>query len=281
MNFLLELPDHPQEVSIEVHSLKEAIANSPKAKYKMAISGYFDNLGPWFDLPQSLRDELYETIPVGSLDFVQSYLSKVCAIDRMSPIEVPERLRIPKMLRRAYSIVRYQDLPKNGHWFVKDVSALKKGSYIGCISALHNNQSNFKLHEDHLYQVSSVLNILAEYRVFVHHDRIVGIQFYDGDVLIMPTPTEIKKIQEAVVRYSVSHDCPDAYTMDWAIINTECKKEARDIAILEVHPFVSVGTYGLEGPMLVDMYKNGLQWYIKHNTPLTPEEPGGATHAFF
>lgn len=281
MNFLLELPDHPQEVSIEVHSLKEAIANSPKAKYKMAISGYFDNLGPWFDLPQSLRDELYETIPVGSLDFVQSYLSKIYAIDRMSPIEVPERLRIPKMLRRAYSIVRYQDLPKNGHWFVKDVSALKKGSYIGCISALHNNQSNFQLHEDHLYQVSSVLNILAEYRVFVHHDRIVGIQFYDGDVLIMPTPAEIKKIQEAVVRYSVSHDCPDAYTMDWAIIDTDCKKESRDIAILEVHPFVSVGTYGLEGPMLVDMYKNGLQWYIKHNTPLTPEEPGGTTHAFF
>lgn len=281
MNFLLELPDNEKETSIEIHALKEAINASARANYKMTVSKYFDNLGPWFDLPQSLRDSLYESIPVGSIDFVQSYLSKVYSLGAMCPIEVPERLRIPKMLRRDYAIVRYKNLPKNGKWFIKDVSALKNGSYVGCISALHSNQSHFKLNEDHIYQVSSVLDIISEYRVFVHHDKIVGIQFYDGDVLTMPTPTEIKKIQEAVVRYSVARDCPDAYTMDWAIINTGCKKEPRDIVILEVHPFVSVGTYGLEGPILVDMYKNGLKWYVDHNTPLTPEEPGGTTHAFF
>lgn len=281
MKFLLELPENNQEVSIEVHALKEAIAVHPYASYAMAVSNYFSNLGPWFDIPERLRDELFDSIPVGSIDFVQSYLNKAYSIPVMQPIEIPERLRMPKMLLRDYAIVKYEDLPQRGTWFIKNVSGLKKGTYCGPVEKLRDENHGMELNQDHIYQVSSVLNIVTEYRVFVHRDRIVGIQYYDGDVLVMPTPTEIKKIQEAVVRYSVSKDCPDAYTMDWAIVNTGCKKEPRDIALLEVHPFVSVGTYGLEGPILVDMYKNGLQWYIKYNTPLTPEEKGGNTYAFF
>lgn len=281
MRFLLELPDNQKEVSIEVHALKEAITNNPRAHYKMTVSNYFKNLSPWFSIPESLRDELFNSIPVGSIDFVQSYLEKAYSITIMHPIEVPERLRIPKMLLRSYAIVKYDNLPQKGNWFVKDVTGLKKETYCGPIEELRSDSSKIALYKSHIYQISSVLDIIAEYRVFVHHDKIVGIQYYDGDVLAMPTPTEIKKIQEAVVRYSIAKDCPDAYTMDWAIVNTGCKKEPRDVALLEVHPFVSVGTYGLEGPVLVDMYKNGLQWYIKHNTPLTPEEPGGNTYAFF
>lgn len=281
MTFLLELPDGNQEVSIEIHALKEAISHTPRALYKMTVSNYFNNLGVRGSVAEKLMDELSAATPVGSIDFIQSYLSQIHGVSHMSPIEIPERLRIPHMLLRDYAIVKYEGLPRKGNWFVKDVSGLKKGTYCGAIEVLYSENSKMTLREDHIYQVSSVLDIVAEYRVFVHHDKIVGIQYYDGNVLIMPTPSEIKKIQEAVVRYSIARDCPDSYTMDWAVINTGCKKEPRDIALLEIHPFVSVGTYGLEGSILVDMYKNGLQWYIKHNTPLTPEEPGGETYAFF
>lgn len=277
MRFLLELPENNRPVSIEVHALKDAIENSRQEEYKMAVPNYFSNLDEFHSLPQTLKTSLEETVPVGSIDFVQSYLRKVHGVDVMHPIEIPERLRIPKILLRDYHIVRYEHLPKEGRWFVKDVSKLKNGSFAGQVTK--DTYKDFD--PTHLYQFSSLLNIISEYRVFVYRDRIQGIQFYDGDVLTMPTPAEIKKIQEAVVRYSVARDCPDAYTMDWAIVATGDKKEPRDIALLEVHPFVSVGTYGLEGSILIPMYKSGIQWYLQHNTPLNPEEPEGESYAFF
>ena len=270
-SFMIELPSQNQELTVELQAVREIASKCQFADYTMTSNKYFDSLGSWEDLSDYLKDRLEEATPVGTIDFVQSYLKKVHGVCEMHPIEVPERLRIPKMLLRDYQFVKRDNLPTEGNWFIKNVSGLKKGTYCGDAKKLNSASNYMEMNEDDIFQVSTILDIMSEYRVFVYKDKIVGIQYYDGNVLVMPTPQEIKKIQEAVVRYSVAHDCPDAYTMDWAIINTGCKKEPRDIAILEVHPFVSVGTYGLEGPVLLNMYKHGIQWYIKHNTPLMSE----------
>ena len=118
-----------------------------------------------------------------------------------------------------------------------------------------------------LYVFSEVKNILSEYRVFVYKDEIKGIQFYDGNPTVMPTPSEINKIQEMVLRYMLDNNRPGAYSLDVAIIETK-NENKRDLMILECHPFTSLGLYGINGSFLPYAYREGLDWYIKHKTPL-------------
>lgn len=256
--FYVELPENNQYWDVD----SCALLNAMKDTYNVAVKttpNYFNSLTDVEIMDKKLKDQLLHCAPVGSIDFVQSYLSVIHGITKMNPIEIPDGLRIEKMLMREYHIVPWEGIPTEGYWFVKDVSGLKYGSYCG------NVKRNPFTNKEHIYQVSSVLDIISEYRVFVSENKIVGIQYYDGDVCIMPTENEIRKIKEAVARYSAAKDCPDAYSMDWAIIKTT---QDRDIALLEIHPFAALGLYGLEGPILPKMYRDGLQWYIKYNTKL-------------
>jgi hypothetical protein len=180
----------------------------------------------------------------------------------MSPIEIPKELRLPHLLLRDYQIVKYADIPKDKYKFVKNVSVLKQPTFIGNTSDMF--KEGWLVNVNNFYQVSDVLNILSEYRVVVLNDKIYGIQFYDGNPTIMPTPQEIKKIQEMVVRYSADRTGPGAYAMDIAVVKTE-NEQGRDVALIEVHPFVAVGTYGCRGAFLPNMYRLGVKWYVEHN----------------
>lgn len=83
----------------------------------------------------------------------------------------------------------------------------------------------------------------------------------------MPTPKEISKIKEMVLRYTLNNQRPMAYSLDIAIIETKTE-EGRDLMIIECHPFTSLGLYGLVGSFLPYAYKNGVDWYIRYNTPI-------------
>ena len=59
-------------------------------------------------------------------------------------------------------------------------------------------------------------------------------------------------------------DRPKAYTMDIAVIRD------RGTAILEVHPWVSVGLYGyMFGGSLPYCYRDGFEYYIKTNKEIS------------
>lgn len=213
-----------------------------------------------------------DVVPIGTLEFVQKYLSVVHNINTMNPIEIPKELRLPHLLLRDYKIVQYDELPHNGQWFIKDVSKLKQFSYCGSMDTFFNDESfkqySNQLDPSHLYQVSEIIPIVAEYRVIVIEDKIYGIQFYDGEPTTMPTSKEIAKIREAVGRYSLNNARPRAYTIDVAIIMSSTNKDLRDLALLEIHPAVAIDTYGCRGSFLPKMYRLGLDWYLKHNTEL-------------
>lgn len=205
-------------------------------------------------------------IPVGSIQFVTRYLIFAYGIDHMTPIEIPAELKCDGFLLRDYNIVSYSNIPRSGRYFVKDVSTLKSFSFTGDTSSLFDNSTeiNSQLNQNHIYQVSSVLDILSEYRVIVVDNKIEAIQFYNGDPTIMPSPEEILKIKIMVTKYSLSKNKPDAYAMDVAVVNTN---GGRDLALIEIHPAVSIGTYGYACPKLLDMYTKGFEWYIKVNKP--------------
>lgn len=262
MLFLLQNAKDSDALEIEIAELKSEIKRNN-------IDSYIEVLADDFALRCGgiPEEKLKNAIPVGAIEFVQAHLKEFYGIDHMNPIEVPPELRKPHLLLRNYKIVPYDEIPRNGEFFVKDVSQLKTFSYQGPTESLFGEDGySTEMNKEHLFQVSDVLDILSEYRVIVIEDKIYGIQFYDGEPTIMPTPNEINKIKEMVARYSASKSCPKAYAMDVAIVRAS-NEQGRDLALIEICPAVSFGTYGCRGAFLPKMYELGYRWYLERNEP--------------
>jgi hypothetical protein len=250
MNFLLQSKN--QSLDIDTRILENELRMQKRLhSYKIIKKDFIDNCDA-SDL------EIKQSVPVGDLDFVSLFLQKIHGVKNMNPIEVPEVLRRDEFLKREYSIVEKKDLPKRGRYFTKYVSKLKVFSHTGLIETLqYEEEGKEPFLKDGLYQVSEVVDIVAEYRCFIHNNKLIAINYYDGDCTIYPDSTLIKK---AILMYQMDPDRPAAYTMDIAVIRD------RGTAILEIHPWVSVGLYGyVFGSSLPYCYRDGFRWYVEKN----------------
>lgn len=260
---LFILQKESQDLDIDVLTLKEELKNQKMSHQYMEIS--LSNLKS-INFKHLFGKNFNQLIPVGSLKFVQDFLKIHCGIPNMWPIEIPKELRLPHFLNREYQILDHQDVATiHGRKFLKYASELKVFSYWDDVQRLIQNNPN--LLRSGLYVVSELVDFVAEYRIFVHRDKIVGLQFYDGNPLVLLSKDNLKKIQEAVLRYSQSKNKPKSYTLDIGILQNG------DIAIIEVHPWCSVGLYGCSGGFLPDAYIDGFQWYLQYNTPLIADNP--------
>lgn len=269
MLFLLQKEKSDMDIDEEVLQLKNILRGQKFTNQYSLMS--IDDFNSELKLPSNISPK--EAIPVGTIDYVQKYLSSIFGINKMSPIEVPEELRLPQFLLRNYSIIDKDELlTKRGYWFVKYAGKLKQFSYTGLINLIlyeddNKPKSGEPFLKQGLYVFSEVKDILSEYRVIVNRNEIKGIQFYDGDPTIMPTIEEINKIKEMVLRLSINSKNPLAYTLDIAIIRAN-NDVGRDLMIIEMHPFACVGTYGCVGSFLPDAYRNGFDWYVNQNFDL-------------
>jgi len=224
------------------------------------------NLDDFAEKNVEYPDYIKSGIPVGTINFVEKWLKRFCGIERINPIEVPVCLRKEEFLKREYSIVKKDDIPKTGTYFVKDASQLKKFANIVDVKSFFNEdiwkprqrELDTTLHLDptHLFQVSESVNIHAEYRIYVQDDEIEAIANYNGDPCLLP---DIRLIQKMVNIYSMQSSHPNAYTMDIAI-------NERGTFLLEVHPWIAVGLYNsLWNRKLLYAYRDGLQYVLDYN----------------
>lgn len=217
-------------------------------------------------------------VPVGSLEFVGSFLENVKGSSYMKPIEIPDFLQKKEYLKREYKICKFKDLPKTGTYFIKDASFLKCGQpnmhFMPFI-----NDTLFKSTDDweeHDYVCSEVLPIIdAEYRVLVNEDNIVGVQFYSGTkiieetdydfgfispyagILCFPDGDMLESVIKDIKAFRVSGGIfPKSYTIDVAVT-------PRGTVLLELHNFVSCGTYGFCDKVLINMYSNGIDFELQ------------------
>lgn len=249
MIFLLQYEDN--EIDTDVNILKKELERE-KFLHEYYLSS--TNIIKIINDKSAFRD----IIPVGNLNFVRTFLKIFHNINDMNSIEIPEVLREDIFLKRKYSIIEKSELPDNGYYFVKYVSELKSFTYTGLIETLKYDSAFLR---NGLYQVSEVINILSEYRCFVHNDKIVAIHHYDGDCTIFP---DISFINYAISTYSKDKTRPKAYTMDLAIIKD------KGTAIIEIHAWVSVGLYGyIFDCSLPYCYRDGFRWYVEHNNKIT------------
>jgi hypothetical protein len=193
-------------------------------------------------------------IPIGTIEFVTKTLQKLYNFDHEVPVEIPKYLQTDEFLKRDYNIVKWEDLPKTGQWFIKDVSELKSYSQLAWFGFYDIVNG---LAKDRYYQVSSPFAIQAEYRVYVINNEIINITLYNGDPLLLP---DIKLIQKAVNLISFHEKWLKSYSLDIMV-----GKEGT--AIIEIHNFTSIGLYTtIWGNELLYAYRDGIDYLLNDNT---------------
>lgn len=213
---------------------------------------------------------LKEAIPVGTIQFVSRWLEIFHGVSEAIPIEIPPCLRTEYFLKRKYSIRTKEDIPQQGYYFIKDASQLKVFSFNGELSLFiypeiwtkseNEFDNSLRLNPNHLYQVSEVVDILSEYRVYIINGNIENIVHYNGDPTIFP---DVKLIEEANLLYSREKDYPKSYSMDVMVT-------PKGTALIEIHYFSSLGLYStLFGDNLAYAYRDGIDYLINHNTKQT------------
>lgn len=195
--------------------------------------------------------------PVGTIQFVSKYLHNAYDIEQENPIEIPEYLRTEEFLKREYYFTTFDKLPRTGKYFLKDCSQLKKFSEAIIADYFPFNEK--KLSTDHIYQVSSLFPVEAEYRVYVLQGEIENIVCYDGDCTVLSDMALIKK---AITIINAKEKWLKSYTIDVMVGKP-------GTAIIEIHNFMSVGLYStLWGDNLVWAYKDGIDYLINDNHKL-------------
>ena len=83
---------------------------------------------------------------------------------------------------------------------------------------------------------------------------VQGVQYYNGDYLVFPDAYLIRElIREIEIQRALGHLLPSSYTLDIGV----CDKGT---FLIEMHNFVSCGTYGFYGDILPYMYTEGINF---------------------
>lgn len=209
-------------------------------------------------------------IPFGNMSFVENFLSIFYGISYENAIEIPPVLRQERFLKRKYSIVPVWEIPGSGHYFIKDATRQKQFSYMGNLEDYLQDEmfeprtmefdTSFRFDYEHLYQVSEIVTVLAEYRVYVLDGRINCVVQYKGNPLIFP---DGDLIREAVTLYAESGESPKSWSMDVMVTPV-------GTAVLEVHNFMCLGLYTVDWDEdLLYALRDGLDYVLYKNVPQT------------
>lgn len=192
-------------------------------------------------------------VPIGTIEFVTEYLNRTEGFIKENPIEIPVYLRTEEFLKRKYSIVSFDDIPKDTQYFIKNVSTLKSMAQVTSFETLTGLSEEDKTS---LYQVSEPIDIKSEYRVYVIGHEIQNIVNYNGDCTLFP---DIRLLTKAIQLIKYNEQYLRSYTIDIMISN-------RGTSLIEIHNFTSVGLYStLWSESLIYAYKHGIEYLLNDN----------------
>ena len=245
MLFLLEQVSKKSDLYIDQKILKDLLLRSQHSFQELWLCDFKDPEGGLLT-KKCFSKEYEDAIPLGTIEFVNTYFA-IFHNTEMKPIEIPQCLRHEYFLKRKYDIVNYEDIPEDGRWFIKDASKLKSFQCIG-------NKNNVENIEGHKYQVSEIIDIKSEYRVYFIDGKLYSIANYNGDPCLLP---DIELIQNANMKYSLDKDYPSSYTMDVAVTG-------KGTCIIECHVLFSCGLYTtVLGPDFLQGYIDGKRFVLK------------------
>jgi hypothetical protein len=227
-------------------------------------------------LPNLIFDK--DDIIVGSVESTKAFFNAV-------NIETPKYIGYPKSLdsfygrtikRTRFGKITLDDLPI----FIKPVYDVKlfTGFVLEKSTTLHNIGMYYSnVNPNTAVYTSEPINIVSEYRCFVHKNELVGIKHYSGDFNIFPDISEIKSM---IQKYR--DESPVSYTLDIGIVSntvtstylhqldetcTVGRKKTETsfkTILIEINDFWAIGGYGLDGKTYVRMLIDRFQ-EIKNN----------------
>lgn len=245
MFFILEKDN--QELATEYFLWKHLLNDTKQHKYIECSHE---------ELPSICASAPQDAIPLGSIPFTNFFFKLRHNISQINPIEIPKCLRKDFFLGREYDIVAAEKVPSTGSYFIKDASVLKQMHYYGPME----NFDRGKIDKNHQYVVSELVDIIAEYRVYIIRGEIYAIEYYNGDPTVFP---DVQKIKTANMIYQQEKDYPRSYTIDVMVT-------PKGTFITEIHPVLfAVGLYTtVLSDSFLHGYQDGLHYILRYNTPV-------------
>lgn len=158
-----------------------------------------------------------------------------------SGISIPSYIGYPTeslpFLGRKVDIMTYDEVMKlDPPFFVKPKNEVKRftGTVIDSDFWKHSILKPYKGCD---MFVSEVVDILSEWRVFIHKNKVYGCQFYSGNPLQMLDEFPIGLLLNCL------KDMPVSYTLDFGVIQTENGEET---VLIEINDMWGTGTYGVD-----------------------------------
>lgn len=192
-----------------------------------------------------------DSIPVGSLQFVMTAMGN--NVGKVTPLNVPEQLIENRFVKRAVKT----RVSKNEVAEMQFPLFIKSADQYKSITDIFSSAGDIHTLPDGRYDVSEVVEIQFEWRVFVHQDRIVGVKHYSGEHLfpVIPDDEIVKDMVKTIEmsRYE-GERFPLSYTLDVGVNQT-------GTFLIEAHPFVSCGLYGFaDYQVLPSMFIQGYRF---------------------
>lgn len=222
--------------------------------YGENIKGYFSDVANTDRVSDTLQDyymgnsrivKSTNIIPVGGLNFVSAYLGK-----HIKPIDISRVDR--KFTEREIQILSYDEmlayLDRNGPRFIKSATKCKEfpaGKYDKNSIESIKKSINY-LHKSHKFMVSELINLLAEWRLFIHKGKILDCKQYMGSWESRFDGAFVKEMVASIPKSIIPYT---SYTVDIGLT------DANSIVLIEAHNFISCGLYGFEHPNLYKMVK--------------------------
>jgi len=240
MNFLVQKVDNKivHDYAFELVQAKEYFDWRRIDKLSIRYLNYVNLLGTTVKNPDRY-------IPVGEVGFVAAYIQQFYpqAADALRPLNVPPEL-FPYAGRTIVNVDSVEDLDvfKTPRLFVKSNKRIKwpgngpvpvdvdMGMLLGC-------------------QVSEVVEVGSEWRVFVFRNQIRHIANYGGECTLFPDAVSIKSM---IGTYA--EKAPVAYTLDVGV------KPGGETFVMECHRFFSCGLYGFNDHAVIP-YMLSQAWF--------------------
>lgn len=219
---------------------------------------------------EEFPEEYTKAIAIGEISFVEKFLKVFHNIEHENAIEIPPCLREESFLKRKYSIVPVWKIPRTGYYFIKDATQQKVFSYKGALEIFIMDEMfeaktseydySLRFNYEHFYQISEIVNVLAEYRAYILDRKLETISHFAGDPYQV---LDIELVNEAISIYNKQKDCPGSYSIDLMIT-------PRGTAITEIHNFMCLGLYNVNwDESLLYAFRDGWKYVLEHNTPQT------------
>lgn len=262
--YILEIKDSRGSLEADIEVIRDSIqfdnwingANAdilfanmalPVGKAYRSIKDYYLGESTAVDIPVT------RYIPVGDIEFTEKYLNK--QIKPFNPLSIFDEDK-DRIFKRNIWVVEFSAIPnifelpcnKGNRLFIKDNGGAKKYEPFLCreneLGILMNELKDRGVKSDRQFIISEEIDILSEWRCFIHNGRILDCKNYLGDFRLLPE----QPIMEETADILHNKLGLDAFAVDFGV-----NKEGT--FLIEMHRFLACGLYGFEHKNLGKMIK--------------------------